>query len=100
MKKILISLCFLFSIQITFGQEMITEFLYKNGDKSSFPSDFVEFNQKLYFEAFTESNGREIWVTNGNENESYILKDINLGENSGIRTSLSVSATFTSVILP
>ena len=68
---------------------MITEFLYKNGDKSSFPSDFVEFNQKLYFEAFTESNGREIWVTNGNENESYILKDINLGENSGIQTSFS-----------
>ena len=71
------------------GQEVITDFVHKDGDKSSSPSDFVEFNQKLYFEATSESTGREIWVSNGKENETYLLKDINPGNNSGIQTSFS-----------
>jgi len=89
MKNTLLIFGLLFLFQFTFGQEIITDFLRKDGDKSSFPSDFVEFNQKLYFEASTESTGREIWVTNGNENDSFILKDINPGNNSGIQTSFS-----------
>jgi ELWxxDGT repeat protein len=94
MKNILLIFGLLIIFQTANCQEVITDLLHKEGDLSSSPSDFVEFNQKLYFAAFTESNGREIWVTNGNENESYLLKDINPGKNSGIQTSL----TETSVI--
>lgn len=89
MKNKLLILGLLLLIQTANGQEVITDFVYKDGDKSSSPSDFVEFNQKLYFEASSESTGREIWVSNGNENETYLLKDINPGNNSGIKTSFS-----------
>jgi len=74
----------LFMFKFAVGQVMITDFLYKDGDKSSSPSNFVEFNQKMFLEATTESFGREIWVTEGNVNEAIILKDINPGKNSGI----------------
>lgn len=89
MKNALSTLGLLLIFQFANGQEIITDFLYKDGDKSSSPSDFIEFNQKLYFEATSESTGREIWISNGNENESYLLKDINPGNNNGIQTSFS-----------
>lgn len=89
MKNKLLILGLLLLIQTANGQEVITDFVYKDEDKSSSPSDFVEFNQKLYFEATSESTGREIWVSKGIENETYLLKDINPGNNSGIKTSFS-----------
>lgn len=76
----------------TNGQEMITDFVSGDTDKGSSPSGFVEFREMMFFQAITEGYGREIWVTNGNENEVFILKDIYPGSNSGIQTLLSKSS--------
>jgi ELWxxDGT repeat protein len=75
MKALLLILSLLISIQYTFAQERITDLLSSNGDKNSSPSDFVEFRQKIFFQAYTESFGREIWVTNGNLNEASLLME-------------------------
>ncbi|MDO6761820.1 T9SS type A sorting domain-containing protein [Tamlana sp. 2_MG-2023] len=92
MKNTILSICLLFSVQIIFGQEIITDFFNKTGDKSSIPSGFVEFNQKLFFAASTETTGREMWVSNGNPNEAHILKDINPGSEIGIEGYFSDTA--------
>jgi ELWxxDGT repeat protein len=43
----------------------------------SFPRDFIEFNNKLYFSANDGVNGRELWVTDGTTNGTQLVKDIN-----------------------
>lgn len=89
MKNKLLILGFLLFVQTANGQEVITDFVSKSGDKSAFPFGFFEFNQKLYFLATSESTGLEMWVLNGNENEPSLLKDINPGKNSSIKPSFS-----------
>ncbi len=89
MKNILLLFNLLILSQYIGGQEMITNFLYRDGDRSSSPSGFVEFNQKIFFVATTDTYGREIWVTDGSESASYLLKDINPGNNSSIQALFS-----------
>ena len=88
-KNILFAFCLLFLK--TFAQEQITNLISQTGDKSSSPSNFVEFNGLILFEAYTESFGREIWVTNKTK-EATLLKDINLGNKSSISGSLKNTA--------
>ncbi len=88
MKNTFLTLGFISIIQFASAQEPITDFFSQEGDKSSRPLHFVEFNQKFVFQAFTESTGREIWMNDG-ENESYLLKDINPGKASGGIRALS-----------
>ncbi|AXT21165.1 T9SS C-terminal target domain-containing protein [Flavobacteriaceae bacterium AU392] len=84
MKKIL-SLVLIILININLNaQEQITDFKSQIGDKSSSPSNFIEFNESIYFTATTESFGREIWKTNGNTDNAVLLKDINPGNDNGI----------------
>jgi ELWxxDGT repeat protein len=64
------------------AQEQITSFVSQDGDKSSYPSGFIQFNNLFYFTATTEGYGRELWVTNGDENNAVLLKDIYPGVNS------------------
>lgn len=45
------------------------------GDSS--PWQFVEMGGKIYFTATTEENGAELWVTDGTEAGTYLVKDIN-----------------------
>jgi len=66
------------------AQEQITSFHIKPGDKSSNPSKFKHFNNRIYFSAYTEVYGRELYVSNGNKNNAVILKDIALGKKSAI----------------
>ena len=47
------------------------------GYSSSYPSNFVEFNNKLYFSADDGENGRELWVTDGTSEGTQLVADIN-----------------------
>ena len=46
-------------------------------NNSSFPEDFIEFNDKLYFSANDGENGRELWVTDGTAEGTQLLVDLN-----------------------
>jgi len=87
MKNTLLTLGLLLFYSVLNGQDVITDFLQTERDKNSYPTNFVEFNDNFYFVATTESEGREVWFSNGNEDETHLLKDINPGNNSGIQNS-------------
>lgn len=99
MKNLILFLIFLVPIHGTIAQQMITDLINMSGDKSSSPGNFVEFNQKIFFTATTENYGIEIWVSNGNENGSYLLKDINPGKNNGLQSSFSQSSVIINDVL-
>jgi ELWxxDGT repeat protein len=48
----------------------------------SYPSNLVEFNDKLYFSANNGENNTELYVTDGTVNGTQLVADINQGENS------------------
>ncbi|MGB0892067.1 MAG: ELWxxDGT repeat protein [Flavobacteriaceae bacterium] len=56
------------------------------GAIGSGPEYFFKQNNKLYFYAFTEQNGRELWISDGTENGTKLLKDINPGDTGSIST--------------
>lgn len=85
MKKLSIILGYIFSCKLALCQLPVTDILQNETDKSSSPSDFVELNQKILFEATTENEGRELWVLS--QNETTLLKDINPGKNNAIGTN-------------
>ena len=72
----------LFFCNQNFAQTQISHITSQVGDKDANPSDFVELNGKLLFEAFHESFGREIWVMDNRDAEAKLLKDIAPGANS------------------
>ena len=45
----------------------------------SSPSDFIEFDNKLYFAANDEENGRELFISDGTRDGTQLLVDINPG---------------------
>src|SRR4051812_32205247 len=51
-------------------------------DAGSTPGSLFEMGGKLYFAAFDETNGRELWTTDGTEAGTVLVKDISPG-NSG-----------------
>ncbi|PQJ80458.1 ELWxxDGT repeat protein [Polaribacter porphyrae] len=51
------------------------------GSISTHAPNFVEFQNKLFFRAYTETHGYELWVTDGTENGTKLFEDINPGEN-------------------
>ena len=53
------------------------------------PSDFTEFNGKLYFKANDGENGRELWVTDGTTEGTRLVADINPGRDSGFSALIS-----------
>ena len=55
-----------------------------NSDNSSFsnssaPTDFIKYNDKLYFSADDGENGRELWVSDGTSEGTNLVADINSG---------------------
>jgi ELWxxDGT repeat protein len=52
--------------------------------RSSNPYGFIELNNKLYFTANDRVNGGELWVTNGTENGTKLVVDINPGSESSV----------------
>ena len=74
------------------AQIQVTDLLSKDSDKNSMPRNFVQFNNLLFFEAITESYGKEIWVSDGTVDNTRLLKDIYPGKSSGITTVFSQSS--------
>jgi ELWxxDGT repeat protein len=56
---------------------------YDGTINSSSPYGLTEFNDKLYFSADDGVNGRELWISDGTENGTQLLKDINPGSYDG-----------------
>jgi len=46
--------------------------------KSSNPSYFTKINDKIYFAADDQINGQELWISDGTEQGTFMLKDINI----------------------
>ena len=51
-------------------------------ERSSFPIWLTNFNGKIYFSAYDQTNGRELWETDGTEAGTVTVKDINSGSGS------------------
>ncbi|WP_019505636.1 ELWxxDGT repeat protein [Pleurocapsa sp. PCC 7319] len=49
---------------------------------SSYASNFIEFNDQLYFTANDGDNGNELWVTDGSTEETQLVTDIRPGSSS------------------
>jgi ELWxxDGT repeat protein len=49
-------------------------------------TELIEFKGKLYFTVFSKNYGVELWVSDGTEASTNILKDINPGEGSSINS--------------
>lgn len=54
-----------------------------NSSSSSNPSDLIVFNNKLFFGARESASGEELWVSDGTEMGTVLLKDLNPGTPSG-----------------
>jgi|GEM_PF-2638632 len=53
-----------------------------NDDYTTAPKELTIFNNKLYFSANSNAYGWEVWVTDGTEQGTTLLKDINTGSES------------------
>ena len=53
------------------------------GGGGSYPSDFIEFNDKLYFSANDREIGSELWVSDGTSEGTNLVIDINSSNNPG-----------------
>ena len=66
-----------------------------NLDDSSFPANFIEFGDQLYFSANDSENGRELWVSDGTQEGTQLLADINPGsEGSSFFDNLVINDKF------
>jgi len=52
-----------------------------NENGSSSPANFVSIRDNVYFEANDGVHGTEVWVSDGTESGTYMLKDIQTGSN-------------------
>jgi ELWxxDGT repeat protein len=91
MKIFILLLCSFLLITKINAQQQLSEYKYENILKYG-PSDFIKYNNLLFFEASTDGYGREIWVSDGTKLNTSILKDINPGNNDGTFYSLQLSS--------
>jgi ELWxxDGT repeat protein len=74
------------------GLELV-KVLVQDGDGS--PDNLTEYNGKLYFGAYSEVWANyELWVSDGTEEGTYVLKDINPGSSSSDPDKLVVSGDY------
>nr|WP_321233920.1 T9SS type A sorting domain-containing protein [uncultured Psychroserpens sp.] len=84
MRNITFTFLLLTLSSIGFSQVQVTSYFDSNLDKDSNPSDFIVFNNKLFFVTDNDSYGSEIWYKNDAQSNATLLKDINPGPSSGI----------------
>ncbi|WP_323787785.1 ELWxxDGT repeat protein [Psychroserpens sp.] len=58
------------------------------GFPGSFPDELILYNNKIYFSANTNLNGRELWVTDGTNSGTVMVDDLNTGSASSNPTNL------------
>lgn len=78
-------LLFIFNVSIFNAQYNFEQLDILNGFGSSSPHSFAELNGKLYFSAYSNSSGRELWVTDGTIAGTSLVKDINTNGDSDPR---------------
>ena len=64
------------------------QYTYSDFPARSNPSDFIEFNDKLYFSAKNNDTGRELWVSDGTAEGTNLVADINPGTDGSAPTDL------------
>ena len=95
MKKLFIILSMLSVMTFSYAQQQITDFPVEKSEYGSFPSEFLEFNNLMFYVASSPGYGGEIWTLSGDQDKPVMLKDIFPGNKSAVSSSL----TKTSVIL-
>ena len=84
MKKNIILLCLFF---IVTAQAQVVKRLKDintvTGGTSSNPTEFTNSNNQLFFVANNGVHGTELWITDGTESGTKMVKDINSNNNSG-----------------
>lgn len=61
---------------------------------SSFPEYFHNFNGKVYFRAFDESHGLELWQTDGTAAGTSMVKDINEGSSGSLNPTSPIFCVY------
>jgi trimeric autotransporter adhesin len=84
MKTFLLVLLHLFVIKTAIAQQQITDFPLTQREEGSNPSSYIEFNNIMFFEAFSGGFGTEIWTLAENQDHATLLKDIYPGSNSSV----------------
>ena len=60
--------------------------------ESSYPYEFTEFDDRLYFTADTNETGRELWVTDGTTEGTQLVEDLYPGFNESYASSFPNSS--------
>jgi ELWxxDGT repeat protein len=74
----------LWSFSLSTGQVSLLKEI-NSGSEGSNPSDFVEYKDRIYFQANDGSNGTELWVTDGTGEGTELFRDLNGGGSSSPR---------------
>ena len=64
-------------------------------DNGSYPNNFIEFSDRLYFTARNGSIGEEVWVTDGTTEGTQLLADIRPNESGDYFSYGSIAEDFT-----
>ena len=70
--------------ELVADRRIITRPNETDGSAGFLPSNLVPAAGKLFFQGFTGEKGHELWVTDGTQQGTQLVKDINLGQNSSL----------------
>ncbi|WP_420572843.1 T9SS type A sorting domain-containing protein [Kordia sp.] len=95
MKKILLGLLLFIGLHANAQYNFEELEINPNSNGNSSPHSFVEFNGEIYFNAFNDNSGRELWKTDGTQAGTVLVKDLYTGtsffqQNSGDPRRLTV----------
>lgn len=79
--KILLTLMCLFWQALVWGQATLVKDIYPLSDGGGI-SSMASVGDKLIFNANNSVNGNELWISDGTEAGTFMLKDINIGDRS------------------
>lgn len=87
-----ITLAFLFGLSNNISAQ--TPYLVKDirtGSSNSTPFSLININGTLFFSAYDNTNGRELWKSDGTDAGTVLVKDIYIGTNNSMVNSASAS---------